>query len=101
MVTFRNNNNRRPTFRNNNRRPPFRRNDESSKFSNNDNFHRKAPGRNNQHSIAKYVTTLSQKREGQERRARGEGTISKALYNVRHEMNGIYANTRRLCAILW
>ena len=54
MVTFRNNNNRRPTFRNNNRRPPFRRNDESSKFSNNDNFHRKAPGRNN-HNASKLI----------------------------------------------
>ena len=49
MVTFRSNNNRRPTFRsNNNRRPPFRRNDEGSNFSNNDNFQRKTPGRNNQ-----------------------------------------------------
>ena len=55
MVTFRNNNNRRPPFRNNNnRRPPFRRNDEGSKFSNNDNFQRKAPGRNN-HNASKLI----------------------------------------------
>jgi hypothetical protein len=49
MVTFRSNNNRRPSFRsNNNRRPQFRRNnDEGSKFHNNDNFHRKGHDRNN------------------------------------------------------
>ena len=49
MVTFRSNNNRRPSFRsNNNRRPQFRRNnDEGLKFHNNDNFHRKAHDRNN------------------------------------------------------
>ena len=52
MVTFRNNNNRRPPFRNNNnRRPPFRNNNEGSKFSNNDNFQRKVPGRNNHNAI--------------------------------------------------
>ena len=55
MVTFRNNNNRRPPFRSsNNRRPPFRRNDEGSKFSNNDNFRRSVPGRNN-HNASKLV----------------------------------------------
>ena len=55
MVTFRNNNNRRPPFRsNNNRRPPFRRNDEGSKFSNNDHFQRKVPGRNN-HNASKLI----------------------------------------------
>jgi hypothetical protein len=55
MVTFRNNNNRRPSFRNNNnRRPSFRRNDEGPKFSNNDNFQRKVPGRNN-HNAAKLI----------------------------------------------
>tara|TARA_B110001452_G_C15134584_1_gene395222 strand:- start:512 stop:946 length:435 start_codon:yes stop_codon:yes gene_type:complete len=53
MVTFRNNNNRRPPFRNNNRRPSFRR-DEGSKFSNNDNFQRKVPGRNN-HNASKLI----------------------------------------------
>ena len=42
MVTFRNNNNRRPPFRNNN---------EGSKFSNNDNFQRKVPGRNNHNAV--------------------------------------------------
>ena len=54
MVTFRNNNYniRKPSFRNNNnRRSSFRRNDEGSKFksnfSNNDNFQRKISGRNN------------------------------------------------------
>ena len=54
MVTFRSNNNRRPSFRNNNnnnRRPSFRSHNEGSKFSNNDNFHRKAPGRNNQNAL--------------------------------------------------
>ena len=55
MVTFRNNNNRRPPFRSNNsRRPHFRRNDEGSKFSNSDNFQRKVPGRNN-HNASKLV----------------------------------------------
>ena len=55
MVTFRNNNNRRPSFRNNNnRRSTFRRNDEGSKFSNNDNFQRKVPGRNN-HNASKLI----------------------------------------------
>ena len=48
MVTFRNNNNRRSSFRNNNRRQAFRNNNEGSKFSNNDNFQRRVPGRNNQ-----------------------------------------------------
>ena len=52
MVTFRNNNNRRPPFRtNNNRRPPFRSNNEGSKFSNNDNFRRSVPGRNNHNAV--------------------------------------------------
>ena len=52
MVTFRSNNNRRPSFRsNNNRRPSFRNNNEGSKFSNNDNFQRKAPGRNNHNAV--------------------------------------------------
>ena len=55
MVTFRNNNNRRPPFRsNNNRRPSFRSNNEGSKFSNNDNFHRKAPNKNN-HNAPKLI----------------------------------------------
>ena len=55
MVTFRNNNNRRPSFRNNNnRRPSFRRNDEGSNFSNNNNFQRKVPGRNN-HNASKLI----------------------------------------------
>ena len=52
MVTFRNNNNRRPPFRNNNnRRPPFRNNNEVSKFSNNDNFRRAVPGKNNHNAV--------------------------------------------------
>ena len=52
MVTFRNNNNRRPPFRsNNNRRPPFRSSNEGSKFSNNDNFKRSVPGRNNHNAV--------------------------------------------------
>ena len=52
MVTFRNNNNRRPPFRsNNNRRPPFRNNNEGSKFSNNNNFQRSIPGRNNHNAV--------------------------------------------------
>jgi hypothetical protein len=52
MVTFRSNNNRRPSFRsNNNRRPSFRNNNEGSKFSNNDNFQRKTPGRNNHNAV--------------------------------------------------
>ena len=54
MVTFRNNNNRRPNFRSNNRRTSFRRNDEGSKFSTNDNFQRKVPSRNN-HNASKLV----------------------------------------------
>jgi|TARA_B110000027_G_scaffold121470_1_gene135672 hypothetical protein len=52
MVTFRNNNNRRPPFRsNNNRRPSFRSNNEGSKFSGNDNFRRSVPGRNNHNAV--------------------------------------------------
>ena len=52
MVTFRNNNNRRPPFRSsNNRRPPFRTNNEGSKFSNNDNFRRNIPARNNHNAV--------------------------------------------------
>ena len=54
MVTFRNNNNRRPQFRNNNRRPQFRNNNEGSKYSNNDNFQRKLPGRHN-HNASKLI----------------------------------------------
>jgi hypothetical protein len=51
MVTFRNNNNRRPNFRSNNRRTSFRRNDEGVNFSTNDNFQRKVPGRNNHNTL--------------------------------------------------
>jgi hypothetical protein len=55
MVTFRNNNNRRPPFRsNNNRRPPFRSNIDGPKFSNHDNFQRKVPGKNN-HNASKLI----------------------------------------------
>ena len=56
MVTFRNNNNRRASFRRNSRN--FKSNGENSKFgsnfSNNDNFKRKAPGRNN-HNAPKLI----------------------------------------------
>ena len=56
MVTFRNNNNRRSTFRRNTRN--FKSNGENSKFvtnfSNNENFKRKAPGRNN-HNAPKLI----------------------------------------------
>ena len=58
MVTFRNNNNRRPSFRNNNRRQTFRNNNEGSKFSNNDNFQRRVPGRNN-HNAVKLIEKYS------------------------------------------
>ncbi len=59
MVTFRNNNNRRTSFRsnNNNRRSSFRRNnDDNSKFQSS-NFQRKMPSRNNNNApklIEKY-----------------------------------------------
>ena len=59
MVTFRNNNNRRPPFRSNNRRPSFRGNNEGPKFSNNDNFQRKAPSRNN-HNASKLIEKYSE-----------------------------------------
>ena len=56
MVTFRNNNNRRNSFRRNDRnfksngdRPKF-----GSNFSNNENFQRKVPGRNN-HNASKLI----------------------------------------------
>ena len=56
MVTFRNNNNRRPSFRRNDRnyksngdRPKFKTN-----FSTSDNFQRKVPGRNN-HNASKLI----------------------------------------------
>ena len=56
MVTFRNNNNRRNSFRRNDRN--FKSNGERQKFgsnfSNNDNFKRKAPGRNN-HNAPKLI----------------------------------------------
>ena len=60
MVVFRNNNNRRPSFRRNDR--PFKRNGEDSKFrsnfSHNENFQRKIPGKNNHNAsrlIEKYT----------------------------------------------
>ena len=56
MVTFRNNNNRRGSFRRNTR--SFKSNGDNSKFgsnfSNNDNFKRKLPGRNN-HNAPKLI----------------------------------------------
>ena len=56
MVTFRNNNNRRGSFRRNTR--SFKSNGDNSKFgsnfSNNDNFKRKAPGRIN-HNAPKLI----------------------------------------------
>ena len=56
MVTFRNNNGRRNTFRRNERN--FKSNGERNKFNNNfsnsDNFQRKAPGRNN-HNASKLI----------------------------------------------
>ena len=59
MVTFRNNNGRRNSFRRNDRN--FKSNGERNKFSNNfsnsDNFQRKVPGRNNNNApklIEKY-----------------------------------------------
>ena len=56
MVTFRNNNNRRGSFRRNTRN--FKSNGDNSKFgsnfSNTDNFKRKAPGRNN-HNAPKLI----------------------------------------------
>ena len=56
MVTFRNNNNRRNSFRRNDR--GFKSNGERTKFNtnftNNDNFQRKLPGRNN-HNAPKLI----------------------------------------------
>ena len=56
MVTFRNNNNRRGSFRRNTR--SFKSNGDTPKFnsnfSNNDNFKRKSPGRNN-HNAPKLI----------------------------------------------
>ena len=56
MVTFRNNNGRRNTFRRNERN--FKSNGERNKFNNNfsnsENFQRKAPGRNN-HNASKLI----------------------------------------------
>ena len=56
MVTFRNNNSRRNTFRRNERN--FKSNGERNKFNNNfsnsDNFQRKSPGRNN-HKAPKLI----------------------------------------------
>ena len=56
MVTFRNNNNRRSSFRRNSRN--FKSNSDTSKFgsnfSNNENFKRKPPGRNN-HNAPKLI----------------------------------------------
>ena len=56
MVTFRNNNGRRNTFRRNEKN--FKSNGERNKFNNNfsnsENFQRKAPGRNN-HNASKLI----------------------------------------------
>ena len=56
MVTFRNNNGRRNTFRRNERN--FKSNNDRSKFNNNfsnsENFQRKSPGRNN-HNAPKLI----------------------------------------------
>ena len=56
MVTFRNNNGRRNTFRRNERN--FKSNGERNKFNNNfsnsENFQRRAPGRNN-HNASKLI----------------------------------------------
>ena len=56
MVTFRNNNGRRNTFRRNDRN--FKSNGDRNKFSNNfsnsENFQRKSPGRNN-HNASKLI----------------------------------------------
>ena len=55
MVTFRNNNNRRNSFRRNDR--SYKSNNDrkyGSSFSNNDSFQRKAPGRNN-HNASKLI----------------------------------------------
>ncbi len=56
MVTFRNNNSRRNSFRRNDRN--FKTNGDRSKFvsnfSKNENFHRKLPGRNN-HNASKLI----------------------------------------------
>ena len=56
MVTFRNNNGRRNTFRRNERN--FKSNNDRNKFSNNfsnsENFQRKSPGRNN-HNAPKLI----------------------------------------------
>ena len=56
MVTFRNNNGRRNSFRRNDRN--YKINGERQKFgsnfSNNENFHRKIPGRNN-HNASKLI----------------------------------------------
>ena len=56
MVTFRNNNNRRNSFRRNSR--SFKSNGDRAKFSpsfsNNENFQRKNPGRNN-HNASKLI----------------------------------------------
>ena len=56
MVTFRNNNGRRNTFRRNDRifKSNSDRNKYNNHFSNNENFQRKAPGRNN-HNAPKLI----------------------------------------------
>ena len=86
MVTFRNNNNRRPPFRsNNNRRPPFRSNNEGSKFSNNDSFRRSVPGRNNYNAsklIEKY-NDLAREALAQEDRVLSENYFQHADHFTR------------------
>ena len=56
MVTFRNNNGRRNTFRRNDRgfKSSGERNKFNSNYSNTENFQRKAPGRNN-HNASKLI----------------------------------------------
>ena len=69
MVTFRNNNGRRNTFRRNDRnfKSNGDRNRYSNNFSNNENFQRKVPGRNNHNApklIEKYNNLASEALSG-------------------------------------
>ena len=81
MVTFRNNNNRRNSFRRNTRN--FKSNGERSKFSSNfsnsENFQRKIPGRNN-HNASKLIEKYNNL--AREALSSGDKILSRTIFNM-------------------
>ena len=99
MVTFRNNNGRRNTFRRNDRnfKSNGDRNRYSNNFSNNENFQRKVPGRNN-HNAPKLLEKYNDL--GREALSNGDKILSENYYQhadhflrIVSSENGILNNT--------